>query len=295
MQQENRDAARSKIQGVVQRAGTARAPDFFGVGAEKCGTTWLWQMFRDHPDIGVPVPKELRFFAHRSLNTGFENFSALQKLLTDHRTAPRTAIFLERVATELRIAFGGDQAYLKIFGALVGIAVGDVSPQYCLLPDDGVAHMKSLAPNAKIIFMIRDPVDRAISGGKMNARKVHDTLTDDTVREVAMNSFQLGMSRYSGQLDKFEKYFPGRVFTGFLEDVIAQPLALLEQLCKFLEVPFDASYFKRLDIVSNAGSAFSAGAALKQELFAELRPEYHQLAERFPERVASWVAKYETI
>lgn len=53
-------APRRQLQNLVNRAGMERAPDFYGIGAEKCGTTWLWQMFRDHPEIGVTLPKELR-------------------------------------------------------------------------------------------------------------------------------------------------------------------------------------------------------------------------------------------
>ena len=286
---------RRQLQNIVTRAGSERAPDFYGIGAEKCGTTWLWQMFRDHPDIGVTLPKELRYFAHQNLNTGFANFSALQKLLQDHRKVPKGPVFLERLATELRIAYGGDSAYLRIFGSLMGKSVGDISPQYCMLSGGGVADMKRLAPEARIIFLMRDPVDRAISGGKMKAGEEHDVLTDDLVREKAFFAFQLDMSRYSVMLDRFEAAFPGRVFTGFLEDIISDPLALLQQLCAFLGVPYSAKYFDRLDMVANEGAKFSASNDLKRDLLHELRPEYSLLAKRFPERVEKWLAKHATL
>lgn len=286
-------APRRQLQDIVNRAGRERAPDFYGIGAEKCGTTWLWQMFRDHPDIGVTLPKELRYFAHQNLHTGFANFSALQKLLQNHRKVPKGPIFLEKLATELRIAYGDDPAYLRIFGSVEGKSVGDISPQYCMLPDEGVDHMQRLSPAAKIIFLMRDPVDRAISAGKMKASEERDLLTDALVREKAFIPFQLDMSRYSAILDRFERYFPGQIFCAFLEDIIAAPLDLLRQLCLFLDVDYDASYFGRLDLVANEGAKYSASRELMRDLFNKLRPEYDLLAKRFPERVEKWRARHE--
>jgi len=292
VEESKKPAPHGQLQNIVNRAGTERAPDFYGIGAEKCGTTWLWQMFRDHPDIGVTLPKELRYFAYQNLHTGFANFSALQKLLQNHRKVPKGPVFLERLATELRIAYGGDPAYLRIFGSLEGKSVGDISPQYCMLPDDGVAHMQRLAPKAKVIFLLRDPVDRAVSGAKMKAGEDHAVLTDALVREKAFIPFQLEMSRYSASLKRFEKYFPGRIHTGFLEDIITDPLSLLEQRCAFLGVSYDAKFFTRMDVVANEGAKFSASAGLKRDLLQELRPEYDLLAKRFPERVEKWLAKH---
>ena len=75
---------RADIRALIDRRGPARAPDFFCIGSEKCGTTWLWEMLRDHPDVGVPLPKELRYFASIHIGTGLSNFNALRRLLTNH-------------------------------------------------------------------------------------------------------------------------------------------------------------------------------------------------------------------
>ncbi|MGH6917730.1 MAG: sulfotransferase, partial [Geminicoccaceae bacterium] len=41
---------------------TMRIPDFFIVGAPKCGTTALYNYLRDHPRIFLPERKEVHFF-----------------------------------------------------------------------------------------------------------------------------------------------------------------------------------------------------------------------------------------
>jgi len=41
-------------------------PNFMLIGAQKCGTSWLAAMLRQHPDIFVPEKKELHFFNLKS-------------------------------------------------------------------------------------------------------------------------------------------------------------------------------------------------------------------------------------
>lgn len=279
---------------MVNRIGKPRAPDFFGIGAEKCGTTWLWQMFRDHPQIGVPLPKELRYFSSRHLGTGFNNFNALVDLL-DGRTENEALTHIKsgRLARELRIALGGDPAYLRVFGGLNEKAVGDITPQYCALPPEGVDHMKRVAPDARIIMMLRDPVSRTISAGKMKAREKFGALSQENIRTHSLVDFQIRMSRYSVMLDRFEEAFPGKVFVGFIDDIASAPLGLLADLCAFLEVDYSPDYFTRLDVVANEGAKFSVSVDLKRHLYGMLSEEYDLLEARFPERVAGWRAQYE--
>lgn len=245
-------------------------------------------MLRDHPETGVPQPKELRYFSARYLGTGLRNFETLEQLMTRRDRLRANRKTLEQLAAELRIAFGGDEAYQAIFGAMQEPCTGDISPQYCMLPDEGIAHMKAMAPDARIIFLMRDPVSRLLSGAKMKAAEADPVLEEAAIRERTQNPFQLGMSRYSVMLDRFEAAFPGRVFTGFLDDIKTRPLGLLEDLCGFLGVSYDASYFPGLENVANEGKSFQVGRALTLEAYAALKDEYSLLARRFPQKAAEW-------
>lgn len=277
---------------LARTIGPARAPDFYGIGAEKCGTTWLWQMFRDHPAIGVPRPKELRYFATLYLGTGAPRAAALPILLRNAASLQKRPLLLAQLATEIRLAAGGDEAYLRILGKLKGDLVGDISPQYCMLPDAGIAHMQRLAPEAKVIFLMRDPVSRAISGGKMKAAAENPELDDARLRAHTLVPFQIDMSRYSAILDRFERAFPGRVWTGFFDDIVERPLAVLEELCAFLGVEFRAEMFPHTAMTANPGKPFAVSAELKREVYGLLAGEYDRLEARFPARVAAWRAAY---
>lgn len=102
-----------------------RLPDFLVIGAMKSGTTALYQDLAAHPQV---------FLAKKELGTLARDVS-----MTDY-------------ASNFR-------------GAKINQLCGDVSAAYSMLPDvSGVAERASrgLSPNSKIIYLVREPVERAI-------------------------------------------------------------------------------------------------------------------------------------
>jgi hypothetical protein len=107
-----------------------RAPDFFVIGHQKCGTTALYHMLREHPQVFLSEYKEPRFFAPE-----------LRPPL-DHETPDRPQT-LER--------------YLALFAAArADQLVGDTSPQYIRSPT-AAARIAELSPDARIIAILREP------------------------------------------------------------------------------------------------------------------------------------------
>ncbi|HXB65443.1 MAG TPA: sulfotransferase [Solirubrobacteraceae bacterium] len=108
----------------------ARVPDFFLVGHPKCGTTALWEMLRNHPQIFMPEGKELWFLA------------------PELRSARR----------------GGGRAetledYLALFAAArPDQRVGEATPLY-LSSHTAAANIAALAPKARVIAILREPAD----------------------------------------------------------------------------------------------------------------------------------------
>ena len=101
-------------------------PDFFIVGAFKAGTTALYEYLRAHPDIFMSVPKEPMYFG--------------QDL------TPRYARMTE-------------DEYLALFrGAADGQRAGEASPWY-LYSTSAAREIRDFNPDARIIVMLRNPVD----------------------------------------------------------------------------------------------------------------------------------------
>lgn len=109
-------------------------PDFFILGAPKCGTTTLYNWLSDHQQVSMPG-KELCFLSQDIFPTD---------KLSGH--IPDLA------------------AYSALFqaGAADGKVTGDATPKY-LHSDRALSEIRRLSPRPRLIVCVRDPVDLAIS------------------------------------------------------------------------------------------------------------------------------------
>lgn len=106
---------------------TIRLPNFFILGAGRSGTTTLYFVLRDHPEVFLPTPKEPTFFS--------EPFQVIR--------------------TPIR--------YAKLFeGAADAKAVGDASHAYLSHPD-AAATLRAFFPDARFVVTFRNPADRALA------------------------------------------------------------------------------------------------------------------------------------
>lgn len=111
-----------------------QGPDFVGIGAPKSGTSWWYTLLCDHPQIVEnrvkwARRKELQYFAH------FQHHS-----LTDQEMA----------------------VYRQAFAAPPGAVCGEFSVQYLSYPHC-IEHLAAAVPNAKILLILRNPIDRLMS------------------------------------------------------------------------------------------------------------------------------------
>lgn len=105
---------------------TPPLPSFVVVGAPRSGTTSLWHYLRVHPDVFMAPKKELQFFTSATMPGGIEGYRANFK------------------------GWRGEQA------------VGEASPQY-MYSGEAMQRMASALPDARLLVLLRNPVDRAYS------------------------------------------------------------------------------------------------------------------------------------
>lgn len=199
-------------------------PDFLGIGAQRAGTTWLWVHLRRHPQIWTPRRKELHFF-DRTLGNGAEDRLARMRY---------AAWFLP--------------------GRLVGRVVGEVTPAYAVLPDERVALIASWMPSVRIVYLLRDPIERAWS----QAAKAFPAWAGqplEQAREDALLAFfdlpeVRTRSDYLSAVRTWRRHFPAEQFLAVVsEQLLADPVAQLQNLFAFLrvdpDVPLDAGLLRR--------------------------------------------------
>lgn len=201
-------------------------PDFLIIGAQKCGSTSLYNYVTKHPDILPAKAKELHFFNNYR---GKNNFNK------------------------------GISWYKKQFPAKQkNKLIGEATPEYLFFPHVP-ERVYSLFPSIKIIIILRNPTKRAISyfhhnkKRKMEPLDLEQALTAETERlqdeqeKIAQdpNYYSYNVERYSykkrglylEQIQRWLEYFPKeQILILKSEELFANPSKTLEKVYTFLNV-----------------------------------------------------------
>jgi hypothetical protein len=207
-------------------ASRGRYPDFFIIGAAKAGSTALWQALRHHPSLYFPAQKEPNFFAYKG---GADTF-----------TCPSAVALRANWTTDL-------EAYLSSFAeSPTDAKAGEASVSYLALPSTA-NEIAAAVPDARLIAVLRDPVDRAFSHFQFYRQMEWETFSDFEDALVAApkriaagwrHTYDyLAAGLYGRQLDHWLRIFPGdQLLTIFHEDWVQQPQETLAKVCRHLDV-----------------------------------------------------------
>jgi hypothetical protein len=229
-------------------------PDFLIIGAQKAGTTWLHRNLQTHPQIWMPKEKELHYFdeklgAKTSLRSKLWGERAMDQRWRRQirRQMGRYSKFSPSdIAWDLRYFLGSwnDDWYASLFAQGGGRAVGETTPEYSVLGRRRIAHVRAIMPHAKLILMMRNPIERAWSQSLMEVRERDlAEVTDEEFLALFESKRSRMFSDYAKTLKNWGAFFPkGQIFVGFLEDVHFYPNRLLARLYRFLGVDPSANY-----------------------------------------------------
>jgi Sulfotransferase family len=205
-------------------------PDFICIGGRKAGTSWLYHQLTVHPDFWMPPIKELRYF---------DALSRVERTNASRCNDERDRRFLEeldQLSTRPCLDLAG---YAKLFALKGALLSGDISPSYSMLKDDLVEEVIAHFPNLKVIFLARDPVERAWSQLSMAARlqtlSSFDPADPDEVARCVLQRGILLQSQSSKIVARWRRYVRHdllRVF--FFDDLERDPVGLRRSILKFL-------------------------------------------------------------
>jgi len=185
-------------------------PNLITIGAQKCGTSALHYYLSFHPEVRMSTPKELNFFIKK------RNWEQGQEWYESH--------------------FGpdGDVAPdVKVHG--------ESSPNYTAFPHfKGVARrMHETVPEAKLIYLVRDPVDRIVSQFMHNWTKRRRSIKRQGIAATVLEpgTTYVPRSCYWMQLEKFLKFYPeSSVLVLAQNDLRDERVETLEKVFRFLGV-----------------------------------------------------------
>jgi hypothetical protein len=215
------------------------APNVYVVGAPKCGTWSLFEHFRLHPDVFVPDKKELHYYSHADLLT--------------KTGGPGDAEILRPVVKS-------KPDYLAYYaGATKYPRAADVSPSYLYNLAAG-RRIAADVPDARIVAILRDPVERAYSQYLHMRRAQHEALSFNEALDAEQDRIAAGWadgwryvagSRYSaGVAEYLDLFGRDRVHVLFTEELADRPADVLRALFGFLDVTTEVEV---ADIRRNVG------------------------------------------
>lgn len=224
-----------------------------GVGAQKAGTTWLHSQLSSNSNIDMGIIKEYHVF---------------DTIFVESKQGPRTKIVTRVLAKNdrgelgknitrgkndenlaLRLSFIDNTEnyfnhfdYLHLRNSSID-AVGDITPSYSMLDSKAHQHIKkgleTRGFTVKVIFLMRDPVERLWSLSRMmkrNAKNMTPIKTKNiNLDRVYKNADFEALTRYESTIKELESvYDKGNIYYGFYENLFTEDSFL--SIRRFLEV-----------------------------------------------------------
>jgi hypothetical protein len=231
-----------------------KLPNFLCAGAQKSGTTTLHDILVQHPNIFLPSIKEVHFFNNEN---NYKNG-------------------LRWYEKEIFANWKGEKA------------IGEITPSYMYFDYVPKRIYKDLGKDIKLIFILRNPVDRAYSQYLMFCRRGFETETFEKAIELEKERIKQSYSEkmyfsyidrgfYASQIKRYLKYFPkeNMFFIIFEQEFIKNRKQTIEYILKFLEV---GNINLNLEVKSNPASV-SKSKVLRDIIYK--KPNVLRIISRF--------------
>src|SRR5919109_998147 len=200
-------------------------PNFFIVGAQKAGTTSLYHYLKEIPGVYMSRVKEPAYFAPNYVR-------------------PDPGRFLR-----------DKKEYLRLFENAMGyIAVGEATPIYLWDPD-APKLIHQTVPYARIIIILRDPIERAYSNYlmKMKYSGMKSSFYDELMRDYKSQEKLFGRSQlyieFGMYYEQVKRYFDifarEQVKVIVFEEFIQQPVQTVNEVLSFLGVNYTVTAIRR--------------------------------------------------
>lgn len=232
-------------------------PDFIVIGAARSGTTWIDRQLRAQPFIWMPPKKEIHFFDRylRYSSPSFLHEDVVWKRWvsgTRHNRLYRkkavafmgAALFRGQFASlpwgfEYYFRSIDEKWYPRLFKSAGSKIKGEVTPAYAMLDEEDVRKVNAMGPNAQIIFIIRNPIERTWSQIRRRVVEVGDIpLEIDPIREWLCSDDMRERNDYVRTYETWTRVYPkDQVHILFYDDLLNDPDGLLTRLIQAVAGP----------------------------------------------------------
>ncbi len=285
-----------------------KTPDFIGIGAQKSGTAWLFNRLREHPEFTLPFHKEFHYFdrnpKYPSPNIFANKYFIIRlaepfyrkkivyefKKSIEAKNITRLKWFLKFYCSTI-----SDNWYLSQFSTFKGIT-GEFSPSYSILEIPDITKIYRLLPDAKLIFLIRNPIERAWSAYRffLNNGIIKKSLEFSDIIDFMDSPLQVSRNNYLRTISNYTSVFPAnQIILCFYDAIIDQPFNLMCGVVDFLGGnAASSSKIKGLNVKNNVSPKMEIPERVHQYLVDKYHVDIAELSKTYQGYCKQWYHKY---
>ncbi|MEM9537143.1 MAG: sulfotransferase [Cyanobacteria bacterium P01_E01_bin.45] len=239
---------------------TTTGPTFLGIGAQKAGTSWLHSQLDKHPQIWMPpLKKEIHYFDRSTSylspndlatssfkdrlfgNEQWERERTMDCLATIVRQLLKLKFQNARWWAKWTFGYYDEDWYRSLFSqAKADQQRGEVTPAYSILTREDVARIAALNPEMKLIFMLRNPIERAWSSIRFAIDRKNadfDITSSSAIVKRLQEPLMMLRGDYERTLALYSELFdPSQILIGYYDAISQDPHGLLSGVTEFLEI-----------------------------------------------------------
>jgi hypothetical protein len=190
---------------------------FIGIGAQKSGTTWLYAMLAHHPHVDFPGRREDALW-------GIAEMPGMRAPGQKEHHFWNRAILSNQGLVPAYLARFSDPSKVQ----------GELTPAYALLPPERIAALHAVAPSVRLLYLMRNPIERAWSSALMaldRAELAIDEVSDQWFIDHFRSRGSLARGDYETTLRTWCAVFPSdQLFVGLYEQIVRDPRTLLSDV-----------------------------------------------------------------
>lgn len=282
---------------------------FIGIGAQKAGTTWLYDQLQQLEEFELSPIKELHYFDRSSeyISPDYVELTHLVDRIKNRRWYIRVLKDVGRTIRDRRnindlfwvlkwhFSSYNDTFYKSMFANWhINAIRGEITPSYALLSVEDIKRICKLFPAIKIVFILRDPIDRAWSHCRF--RKPTVTHSIESIKSFIDSEEQELRSDYLRTINNYKKVFPAeQIYLMYYDEIKENPRLALQKVVSFLGGNSKSvNKLSNVETKSNVSSPLNIPREIRDYLMLKYNVTIKELVINIGGKSTDWLAHYDS-
>ena len=208
--------------------------NFIGIGAHKSGTSWIFERLREIDYFELPPVKEIHYFDRKYKQNKLHFTKRFPSFKFYFESIKICVLNFNRINWFYSWYFKSysDSWYVSLFKSKK--IQGEITPAYSILNIDEIRRLKKVANPEKILFIIRNPIERAWSHYQYLVQRGKKFDKKNLLKEIKsfmLSDEQRKRSNYIEIINKYRNFFQDEdIYILFYDSILNEPEALIKNM-----------------------------------------------------------------